>query len=365
MNVVLAIAMLALVPGAASAEPPLVLRVAGDGQGVRLGFDGTLRPSWHTDRDAMQTSIPRAGLEPTGAGIQIGATQALGESETPSLLSASLRGRFDGDHNRGWLGIGALTAGSESWHGAKWNLGAGWQPRVRAIDLEFAAFATPVSVPGGTYWREVHPTGGPDSLLVSELESAPGHDVVWTSGQTTLRLRRGRAEIAALGGVTVGPYTAPRTWAQARARCQLSARWALSLIAGKASPVALAFDPHSAPRTQLGVEFAPLLKSAPVAGTGLRATARRFSAASLGDGRVAIHVECHDARTLEVRGDLTEWEPVAMQRITGAWWELVVAAEPGVHSIQLRIDRGAWAAPPGLLVSTSETQGPTGTLLIQ
>jgi len=71
------------------------------------------------------------------------------------------------------------------------------------------------------------------------------------------------------------------------------------------------------------------------------------------------------ALRLEVRGDITEWEPVEMSRIGGGWWELVVAAEPGIHSIQLRIDGGPWVAPPGLPLSVAGMQGPAGTMLIQ
>src|SRR5262249_28251608 len=157
---------------------------------------------------------------------------------------------------------------------------------------------------------------------------------------TTLRWRVGPAEFATVGGITVGAFTAPQRWAQIRMRYRLSSKFAFAMAAGRASPIALSLDPRTAPRTQLCIQFAPLAKAAGGITPAPKLFVRRFIAASLHDGRAAIHVQCREARTLEVRSDLTEWQPVSMQYVTGGWWELVLAAEPGVHTIQIRMDNG-------------------------
>jgi hypothetical protein len=50
---------------------------------------------------------------------------------------------------------------------------------------------------------------------------------------------------------------------------------------------------------------------------------------------------------VEIAGDFTEWRPVSLSRTSNETWGIVLAIVPGVHQINLRIDGGAWIAPPG------------------
>lgn len=361
-------AALAMAGGASSpcrADPGLVLNAAADDDGLRLGADGSLR-LLGPRKDAAWPRPGDAAAFP-GAGLQFGAVQTLGSPGTPGATFASLKGRFDAERWSAWLGIGGRFAGNADPGSAHLNLGGGWAPRLRAVQIEVAGFASPVTVPGGVIRPVFHAPGafGRDSTYFGDPEPAPSHDALWTSGQGTLRWRNGRSEIATIAGITVGPFTAPQRWAQARLRYRMTPQWTLTFAAGRASPVALTFDPRSAPRTQIGVEFTPLRARGAETAADFLPRPRHWTVVDLGGGRAALHLECRDAARLEVRGDFSDWEPLAMEPLGGGWWEGIVHAEPGLHAIQLRMDGGAWCAPPGLPIDASGEQGPAGTIFVQ
>jgi hypothetical protein len=65
--------------------------------------------------------------------------------------------------------------------------------------------------------------------------------------------------------------------------------------------------------------------------------------------RLVIRVE--RARTVEVRADFTDWQPVALAPVgNGDWW-LTLRVPPGLHQVLMRVDGGEWNAPPGLPVA--------------
>ncbi len=79
----------------------------------------------------------------------------------------------------------------------------------------------------------------------------------------------------------------------------------------------------------------------------------------------AAHVRCTGAGSLEMRGELTDGETRALDRLTAGWWELVSQAEPGLHIVQVRIDGGAWRAPDELPTATTPSGEPAGTLAVR
>jgi hypothetical protein len=63
-------------------------------------------------------------------------------------------------------------------------------------------------------------------------------------------------------------------------------------------------------------------------------------------------------------GDFTTWRPVPLRPAGNGSWFLTVQLEPGTHQVNLRVDGGAWAVPPGLPVVTDEFGGSVGLLVI-
>jgi hypothetical protein len=69
--------------------------------------------------------------------------------------------------------------------------------------------------------------------------------------------------------------------------------------------------------------------------------------------------------TVEIMGDFSDWEPLALVRRGRDMWELLVKMDPGIHQINLRIDRGQWIAPPGFPTMKDSFNGEVGVLVIK
>ncbi len=70
--------------------------------------------------------------------------------------------------------------------------------------------------------------------------------------------------------------------------------------------------------------------------------------ASRSGDSVTVAFRAPGAARVAMRGDLTGWQAVTLQRAEGDWWHAVLAVEPGVYHVDVRIDGHPWAAPPGL-----------------
>lgn len=96
-----------------------------------------------------------------------------------------------------------------------------------------------------------------------------------------------------------------------------------------------------------------------------RAAARQFSVEMLVDGTRTLKVRLPSAQTVELMADFTDWTPVPMVRVDGETWAFNIFIGPGVHRLNVRIDGGAWIAPPGLTVARDEFGGQVGLLVVQ
>ena len=50
------------------------------------------------------------------------------------------------------------------------------------------------------------------------------------------------------------------------------------------------------------------------------------------DGQVVLRVQAPGAQRVELMGDVTDWEPRALERRAG-WWEVRLTAAPGSHHV--------------------------------
>jgi len=78
-----------------------------------------------------------------------------------------------------------------------------------------------------------------------------------------------------------------------------------------------------------------------------------------------LRVYAPQARTVEINGDFTLWQPVALARGNDGWWTTVQPIAAGTHQVNLRVDGGKWLAPPGLLTASDEFGGVVGILTIE
>ncbi|HEY6222788.1 MAG TPA: hypothetical protein VIW26_03320, partial [Gemmatimonadales bacterium] len=63
------------------------------------------------------------------------------------------------------------------------------------------------------------------------------------------------------------------------------------------------------------------------------------------DGGFVIHAA---ARTVEIEGDFTDWQPLTLRERDPAAWELPLPLAAGTYRFCIRIDGGAWFAPAGI-----------------
>lgn len=70
------------------------------------------------------------------------------------------------------------------------------------------------------------------------------------------------------------------------------------------------------------------------------------------------------AASADVRGDFTDWKPVPLTRDHDGAWALPSGIAPGVYTLSVRIDGGAWFPPPGLPTTSDGFGGTVGVLVV-
>jgi hypothetical protein len=88
-------------------------------------------------------------------------------------------------------------------------------------------------------------------------------------------------------------------------------------------------------------------------------------AAADGQRMVRVRVPNEGTTSVELMGDFTEWEPVALLRdaTTGEWVARLRIAS-GSHRLNVRIDGGAWQVPSNVARVTDEFSGVVGVVIV-
>ena len=95
-----------------------------------------------------------------------------------------------------------------------------------------------------------------------------------------------------------------------------------------------------------------------------RATARGMETWREQDGTVLLVVHAPRARRVELMGDFTDWRPLVMRRETDDHFAARIRIPAGSYRINVRVDGGAWTAPPGTTQVADEYNGAAGLLVI-
>jgi hypothetical protein len=82
--------------------------------------------------------------------------------------------------------------------------------------------------------------------------------------------------------------------------------------------------------------------------------------------RVARHLvlDVPRAKTVEVRGDLTDWRITTLVPERNGTWRLPRELRPGRYLVEMRVDGGEWHAPPGLPTTSDGFGGTVGVLIV-
>jgi hypothetical protein len=70
------------------------------------------------------------------------------------------------------------------------------------------------------------------------------------------------------------------------------------------------------------------------------------------------------AARVELMGDFTDWLPVSLAAAKGGEWRVTVAAAPGRHRLNVRVNGGAWGIPAGVTPAQDDFQGLVGTVVV-
>jgi hypothetical protein len=127
-----------------------------------------------------------------------------------------------------------------------------------------------------------------------------------------------------------------------------------------------------ASRDTRAIERAAASTAASVSLSGVPATdapgeaaASAFEVRTTADNLRTLRVDAPSARSVELSGDFTHWQSVRLTRDSDGWWVVTLPIAPGTYQLNIRLDGGHWAAPPGLLTSTDEFGAIAGILTIE
>jgi hypothetical protein len=279
------------------------------------------------------------------------------------------------DHHAGslgnWLGLSLGGPQAPDAPRTRLRLATGLARALTGLQVEATLVSSSVLFHDDPRWtRTVYWRYQPDpDTMTNEWRDTSStmpadHSSFWTTAQGSLRWQRGRWAMETVGGLSLGEGAGPRRWAQSIVRVQVSRRVLVLGSLGQRPAPSLAFDGAAHPRTMIGVQLAPWSTPEWEMGRALHPVALHWKTEGAGPGRAVIRVHCRDTRAVEIAGDFTDWKPVALMPLHGGWWGGMVKVDPGLHRVQLRLDGGAWIAPPGLPRAEEGPAGEAGSLIV-
>ncbi|HEU5048903.1 MAG TPA: glycogen-binding domain-containing protein [Gemmatimonadales bacterium] len=286
---------------------------------------------------------PVAGLRPEVEGRARGTRYEGGEGS--SALDGSARLHWVRRNHGLWGGV----AGGRAWDGADWR--------------------GTLSAEAGGWTR-----AGPATVSLALSATRIGDESRYADGEAALRLERGALDLVAWGGLR--RWTRPddatvEGWGGASIAWWIGSRVALTGAAGRyvADPaqglpsgsfgsIGLRIATGRPGRARRIVEPLDRILPRPADGAGVEIT-------SLAGGSARLEFIGVRGSRVELMGDFTSWQPVALTPTGSARWSVTVALPPGVHRLNIRVDGGEWRVPPGLPSAGDDFGGAAGILIVE
>jgi hypothetical protein len=206
------------------------------------------------------------------------------------------------------------------------------------------------------------PGGDPESVYVSSFTET--HIGTATHAMLSGRWVHRKLSFETQAGVTLNPVVTPRWWSQIAASVAVAPHISLFGTAGNPAPRWLALNASSDTRATLGVRLTTQAGPAFEPEPGRRSQPA-WKLRPLSKGWYVIEIRIANASAVSVMGDFTEWNPGALQHLSGPRWAVAVQLAPGVHHVQVRIDGGAWQAPAGLATVDDGFSGSAGVFVAE
>jgi hypothetical protein len=346
-------------------------------------------PTLRSPFDLLRQHPPRLEIHPGFSVLQCCALERRVDMQVrwPALEDASpatllLDGGFlaSGPRTYSRAGIGGRLAGTFGdlvlTADAGAGVGTGSGPR-RQLTMVFGGAIPWLSVNIRSTWYSELPADTPGPGLTGSIAGAgpivgTGSflDGNHTDGELTASHRfAARVMLQATGGLRFGgdggTASTPAQWLWSE--MELPVRHGLSLLlAGGVQPRRPELAQPGGRFARFGLRFdlgaAP---PAPVAAPPPESVAH-YTVVALEPDRYMLRLHVPDARAVNMRGDVTDWEVVAMHRVADnrAEWETELLAPPGLYHISISVDGGPWIVPEGLAPVPDGFGGATGLLTL-
>jgi hypothetical protein len=315
--------------------------------GAVVGTISSLGENGWTAQGSLDFSVLSGAVGPARFEI---AAEAGGSLHDDATRTGQYLGRARLHIGGGTRGVWAGAAAGKTWDASMWHPVVqgdfgGW---VRVGRMQLVASVTPASI---------------------------GDSLRYTDGQGALRWDAGRVELAAGLGVRSGDAIVRESstrWGSASATFWLARHVGL-VAAGGTYPVDFTQGYPGGRYLSVAVRLGTrpmtvaLRPSGDPAPSALRSTATgpRLEIASLPNGRRTIRVQAPAARTVEVMGDFTTWQPLALSRVADGWWTATLAVAPGTYQLNVRLNGGTWEAPAGVPEKLDEFGTRVGILTLR
>jgi hypothetical protein len=324
--------------------------------GNLVGRDLTLRGEIR----AFLYTPTRRGL---GASVELRGTRSSG-SELLAGASAISVARVSYARSTGgaWIGVGAgRNAGAELPPSISLGSAGAWWQRGNLVITTSAASARS----GESVLRTIVDTAGQppfDTIRTRRVSSSRSNQ--FTDVEVALSWSHGPLLLdAAVGMRPTTPSVAAARWLHAGGAWALTRTVALVSDVGTRPAVPFA-GTRAGGFFTLGLELSTsALRSSAAVPEGVRASASEFAIRGAGASRT-ISVRANGARVVELMADFTDWQPISLARVGGNRFEITMPVAPGVHRVDVRIDGGAWVAPPGTSVVRDEFGGEAGITMV-
>lgn len=205
----------------------------------------------------------------------------------------------------------------------------------------------------------------------------------YTDLSTTASWARRRAGLQLTAGIRADEGRGSADgWVEAGGSLRLTRRYALVVGAGRylydattATPgarymsVAMRLSPEAArasPRESIARSMgtAAMLALPPPDPPPVTLVAESMLVELRPDG-VRLGVRAPAATRVEIAGDFSDWQPVALEPDATGLWRATLALPAGAHRINLRVDGGPWGVPPGLPVVADDFGGSAGLIVVR
>lgn len=228
----------------------------------------------------------------------------------------------------------------------------------------FAGRASTVHV--HTFYDSVRTDTGMVGRLHADTTGEPGtraHSSPWSELEMRASWTGRATTITGAVGTRPAVERYPRAaWARVTGAVRLNNTLALVLGAGMV-PADITLGLPSSHIATIALRAAPVRHTSDRSSPATASPAR-FLISATGPHQYRISYVATGPRSIELAGDFDSWTPVALEQVRPGVWQTTLALPPGTYHMSIRVDGGAWGAPPGTAAVTDDFNGTSGVVIV-